>query len=152
GAILALHNLAPESAAAREAAIRGIQWLADLQNSDGGIPTFCRGWGKLPFDRSSPDLTAHALLAWSAWVATPPEPLPTRISSATRRALTFLPQTQHPGGEWIPLWFGNQFAANDQNPVYGTARVLIALAASLPEPVPPDLVRRALDWLLMAQN
>jgi len=26
-------------------------------DSDGGIPTFCRGWGKLPFDRkkSGPD-------------------------------------------------------------------------------------------------
>jgi squalene-hopene/tetraprenyl-beta-curcumene cyclase len=152
GAILALHNLAPESAAAREAAIRGIQWLVDLQNSDGGIPTFCRGWGKLPFDRSSPDLTAHALMAWSAWLDKLPEPLGARIYAATRRALTFLAQTQQPGGEWIPLWFGNQFAANDQNPVYGTARVLIALGATLPEPVPPDLVRRALNWLLAAQN
>ncbi len=34
---------------------------------DGGIPTFCRGWGHLPFNRSNPELTAHELLAWDAW-------------------------------------------------------------------------------------
>jgi len=86
GATLALHNLAPDSEPARQAAIRGIHWLADLQNSDGGIPTFCRGWGNLPFDRSSPDLTAHALLAWSAWFDKLTDPLRTRIYAATRRA------------------------------------------------------------------
>ncbi|MEZ6048428.1 MAG: hypothetical protein R3C11_23220 [Planctomycetaceae bacterium] len=40
-----------------------MNWLLDLQNRDGGWPTFCRGWGALPFDRSAPDLTAHALRA-----------------------------------------------------------------------------------------
>src|SRR5213075_1225977 len=39
----------------------GVHWLLGLQNRDGGFPTFCRGWGNLPFDRSGPDLTAHAL-------------------------------------------------------------------------------------------
>src|SRR5262249_28226268 len=152
GAILALHNLAPESTAARQAAIAGIVWLADLQNSDGGIPTFCRGWGKLPFDRSGPDLTAHTLLAWSAWFSVLSEPLRGQVRQATRRALEFLSQAQQPDGSWIPLWFGNQFAAGDQNPVYGTSRVLIALGANLPEPFSPEVVRRALDWLLAAQN
>jgi squalene-hopene/tetraprenyl-beta-curcumene cyclase len=152
GAILALHNLAPDSPEALDAAIRGITWLADLQNSDGGIPTFCRGWGNLPFDRSSPDLTAHALLAWSAWFDQLPEPLHNRIRGATRRALVFLARAQQSGGEWIPLWFGNQFAKNDHNPVYGTARVLIALGARLPDAAPPEMTRRALDWLQAAQN
>ncbi len=47
-----------------DAAMRaGLIWLADLQNADGGLPTFCRGWGRLPFDRSSTDLTAHFLRA-----------------------------------------------------------------------------------------
>ena len=41
----------------------GVRWLLKLQNRDGGWPTFCRGWGKLPFDRSSTDLTAHAIRA-----------------------------------------------------------------------------------------
>src|SRR5262249_16997926 len=30
----------------------GLWWLLRLQNRDGGWPTFCRGWGALPFDRS----------------------------------------------------------------------------------------------------
>ena len=47
-----------------EGVAEGLKWLLGLQNSDGGIPTFCRGWGTLPFDRSSPDLTAHAIRAW----------------------------------------------------------------------------------------
>src|SRR4029079_14402375 len=38
-------------------------WIRDLQNHDGGWPTFCRGWGHLPFDRSGSDLTAHNLRA-----------------------------------------------------------------------------------------
>ena len=38
-----------------------LDWLIHLQNRDGGWPTFCRGWGALPFDRSGCDLTAHVL-------------------------------------------------------------------------------------------
>jgi squalene-hopene/tetraprenyl-beta-curcumene cyclase len=45
GALLALALLKdgddPEAA---KAAAAGLEWLLDLQNSDGGIPTFCRGW------------------------------------------------------------------------------------------------------------
>ena len=50
-----------------------IRWLINLQNRDGGFPTFCRGWGTLPFDRSSPDITAHCLRAIHAWLQ-PPKP------------------------------------------------------------------------------
>src|SRR5262249_49965372 len=49
------------------AAWHGMEWLRGIQNRDCGIPTFCRGWGNLPFDRSGIDLTAHALRAISAW-------------------------------------------------------------------------------------
>ena len=43
GAIIALTNLEhPEGVAA------GIRWLLDLQNRDGGWPTFCRGWEGSP--------------------------------------------------------------------------------------------------------
>ena len=69
GAMLAIRELMDESTfpACLVAAKKAAQWLLDLQNRDGGIPTFCRGWGALPFDRSSPDLTAHTLRAWMAW-------------------------------------------------------------------------------------
>ena len=68
GALLALAALRDSSGPAHHARIdaaaaAGVRWLLDLQNADGGWPTFCRGWGALPFDRSAADLTAHALRA-----------------------------------------------------------------------------------------
>ena len=110
------------------AAVAGINWLLDLQNSDGGIPTFCRGWTNLPFDRSAPDLTAHALRAWNAWLPKLPEPLQRRVRRGMDNGLRYLARTQRPDGAWLPLWFGNQHTPDETNPVYGTARVLIALA------------------------
>ena len=35
-----------------KSAAAGLEWALSLQNRDGGWPTFCRGWGRLPFDRS----------------------------------------------------------------------------------------------------
>ena len=73
GALLALAQLpgpaggSPSDARVRDAAEAGVRWLLDLQNRDGGMPTFCRGWTGLPFDRSGPELTAHAVRAWCAW-------------------------------------------------------------------------------------
>ena len=61
----------------------GVDWLLGLQNSDGGIPTFCRGWTKLPFDKSSPDITAHALGAMSVWL----DALPSALRSRTEKAM-----------------------------------------------------------------
>ena len=118
GALLALSVLG-EDPEIRTAATAGVKWLIDLQNTDGGIPAFCRGWGKLPFDRSSPDLTAHALSAWQAWPSLDP-----RTDRAMDRAVRYLLRTQQPDGAWIPLWFGNPWTADQTNPVYGTARVL----------------------------
>jgi squalene-hopene/tetraprenyl-beta-curcumene cyclase len=105
----------------------GVQWLLDLQNRDGGIPTFCRGWGALPFDRSSPDLTAHTLRAWSAWLPHLPERMKARVTKAIHRALHFLARTRGADRAWIPLWFGNEQAPHDENPIYGTAHVVLAL-------------------------
>jgi len=112
---------------AHGAAIAGVTWLLNLQNRDGGIPTFCRGWTNLPFDRSAPDLTAHALRAWNAWLPDLPAHLQRRARKAIEKGLRYLGRTQGHDGEWLPLWFGNQRAPDDVNPVYGTARVLRAL-------------------------
>jgi len=113
GALLALRHLGGEGtdAAARDA----IQWLLSLQNADGGWPTFCRGWGRLPFDRSAADLTAHVVRALAAWDGPP---------RAIERGLAFLRNTQRADGAWLPLWFGSQHTTDRTNPVYGTARVL----------------------------
>jgi len=149
GALLALHRL-DDSPAVREAAHAGLQWLLDLQNRDGGIPTFCRGWSNLPFDRSCPDITAHALAAFAAWTPRLPQ-LASRLDRATQRALAYLAKAQKPDGSWVPLWFGNQAAPKQENPVFGTARVLEGLEqASVPRTAP--LVDSGIRWLIRAQN
>ena len=128
-ALIALHQLsAPEfhhsSFDIRHSATAGIRWLLDLQNRDGGIPTFCRGWGALPFDRSTPEITAHALLAWWTWMDELPDDMQKRIVASTERALAYLEKTQASDGSWLPLWFGNEHTPDEMNPVYGTAQVL----------------------------
>ncbi|MGD8452826.1 MAG: prenyltransferase/squalene oxidase repeat-containing protein [Phycisphaerae bacterium] len=151
GALIALHQFGAEDAA--DAAADGIRWLLGLQNRDGGIPTFCRGWGRLPFDRSTPEITAHALLAWSLWHDSLPATLASKVHYATRRALAYLRRQQRLDGAWLPLWFGNQHAPNERNPTYGTARVVLALnrcrthVSTTREPV-----TRGVRWLLTAQN
>ena len=130
GALLALGALGgkPDTSAI-DAATAGTRWLLGVQNRDGGIPTFCRGWGTLPFDRSTPELTAHALRAWKAWIHRLPKPLATEVQRAAHRAVVHLGRTQRADGAWIPLWFGNEAAPAQENPVYGTAQVLIGLGS-----------------------
>lgn len=141
GAILALSALGHSDGVAA-----GVRWLLELQNSDGGWPTFCRGWGKLPFDKSAPDLTAHALRA----ISTATHNADDRAShSAIRRGLQYLADTQQPDGSWIPLWFGNQASLGHTNPVLGTARVLRALDVLDHDGPHAD---RAVQYLLDAQN
>jgi squalene-hopene/tetraprenyl-beta-curcumene cyclase len=165
----ALPRLRDLSWEARPPIWNGLWWLLRLQNIDGGWPTFCRGWGNLPFDRSGTDLTAHTLRAFAAWrtqieadqlyaqvLATvqqrcpfPHFPLPD-VSAEIAQGIAFLAKQQRPDGSWVPLWFGNQFVPGDENPTYGTARVLAAyrdLNRMNEEPA-----RRGVNWLLGAQN
>jgi squalene-hopene/tetraprenyl-beta-curcumene cyclase len=152
----------------------GLAWVRDLQNRDGGWPTFCRGWGKLPFDRSGCDLTAHALRAFAAWgtpsVATTVAGVlfdqgdfelravgrrlrfvsRSDVHTAMEYGFEYLARQQRPDGSWLPLWFGNQHAPDDVNPVYGTARVLAAYRDL--QRVDSDQARRGIAFLLAAQN
>ena len=152
GALLALTSCSDERATS--AAIAGIDWLLGLQNRDGGVPTFCRGWGALPFDRSAPDLTAHALRAWVRWYPAAGPERQRRIAEAGRRAITYLHGLQQEDGSWVPLWFGNEKMPDRTNPTYGTASVVAALA----EPMVRDwsntsrMRQKATSWLLGAQN
>jgi squalene-hopene/tetraprenyl-beta-curcumene cyclase len=101
--------------------------LLNLQNRDGGMPTFCKGWGRLPFDRSCPDLTAHAIRAFNAWRDSVDSRLWQKMERSLARAFQYLEKAQRADGSWIPLWFGNQSNPNHENPVYGTVCVLEAL-------------------------
>ena len=149
GALLALHHLGDVDNRTTEAAASAVEWLLNLQNRDGGIPTFCRGWTNLPFDRSGADLTAHALSAWTAWRDRMPAKLVKRIDVARARAIAYLIGAQRANGSWVPLWFGNQSADDEENPTYGTAKVLAALADSGDA---ADAVQRGAEWLIAAQN
>lgn len=154
GALLALHSLTEDPSSVKNQALMGIQWLLDLQNSDGGIPTFCKGWGKLPFDRSSSDLTAHCLRAWSLWYPHMSQQTQKAIDKAIRRAVFFLESNQFENGYWLPLWFGNQHAANDENPIYGTSKVLegfLSLESPHDQKV-SHMLEKGLKWLLEQQN
>jgi squalene-hopene/tetraprenyl-beta-curcumene cyclase len=120
-------------------------------------------------------LTAHALRALSAWGAVSPlcsgdgggPPLASSTSSDGKRVndvpptddprhsfihwgFTYLERQQRPDGSWLPLWFGNQHAPDDENPTYGTARVLAAYRDLNRMNTAP--ARRGVAWLLSAQN
>ncbi|MEQ1859064.1 MAG: prenyltransferase/squalene oxidase repeat-containing protein [Chthoniobacteraceae bacterium] len=153
GALLALLRLGLVDSEKQHAAEAGVCWLLGVQNRDGGIPTFCRGWGALPFDRSSPDLTAHTLRAWSAWLPHLSEQTKVRVERAITRALAFLGKAQRTDGSWLPLWFGNEHAPDDINPIYGTTHVVVALR-ELDERgfFTRLLLDRATDFLATAQN
>ena len=131
GAILALLELYNGSKEEVNALINGCNWLIDLQNRDGGFPTFCKGWGKLPFDRSCADLSGHALLALLKTKERlnkhiPPK-LAIRFDKCISATLDYLEKNQRQDGSWLPLWFGNQYTDDKTNPVYGTAKVTIYL-------------------------
>lgn len=159
GALLALRILDSENSDEAKTEISAavnaaITWLLNLQNRDGGIPTFCRGWGALPFDRSSPDLTAHALRAWIAWMHDVPPALRSRIRLGLEHGLDYLKRTQANDGSWVPLWFGNQHLPDENNPTYGTAMVLQALALldGSHHPNTVSMQKKAIHWLIENQN
>jgi squalene-hopene/tetraprenyl-beta-curcumene cyclase len=128
GALWALHNINVDDKRIPAAAEHGIEWLISLQNSDGGVPTFCRGWANLPFDRSCADITAHAIKAVSHWKENSPKSLQPKIKTFEKRAYQYLTDHQFEDGSWVPLWFGNQDEPELQNKTYGTAQVVAALA------------------------
>ena len=154
GALLAIKSLSDRAkldddakARVKIAATNGIRWLLDLQNRDGGWPTFCKGWGTLPFDRSGSDLTAHAIRSISCWS----EVVDSQTADeAIAKGFRYLEKQQREDGSWIPLWFGNQDHPCEENPVYGTSKVLLAYR-DLGRLADPAAIR-ARDWLIGSQN
>jgi squalene-hopene/tetraprenyl-beta-curcumene cyclase len=156
GALIALKKLGEPDGETLEAAERGVRWLLDVQNSDGGVPTFCKGWGELPFDRSCPDITAHALRALIVWRGCFNPFLNGRIERFANTALKYLDRSRSSDGSWSPLWFGSQYTPDNDNPVFGTAKVAVALADAVAAGVGGGAVARmlrgALSFLREARN
>ena len=125
----------------------GVDWLIKLQNRDLGWPTFCRGWGKLPFDRSGSDITAHAIRGLLAWKV---EFHSTKLEKAIQNGFRFLERQQQKDGSWEPLWFGNQDQPGDRNPFNGTAKVLMAYRDS--NSLDTNAARFGLRWLVEHQG
>jgi squalene-hopene/tetraprenyl-beta-curcumene cyclase len=111
----------------------GCYWLMNLQNRDGGVPTFCKGWGKLPFDKSCADLSGHTLLALvkSGNFLDLTSGEEKKFTRSINKLLKYLTENQGDDGSWSPLWFGNQHHPGHKNPVYGTSRVCVYLFDSL---------------------
>jgi len=152
GAILALFHLDPTCLTEIR---KGLFWLCELQNRDGGMPTFCYGWGRLPFDRSGSDLIAHTLRALAPWYAghscsDEMTQIADRLEPLYDCGLVYLAKNQRADGSWLPLWFGNQYAPDDENPTYGTARVLAAYRDL--DLMDSEPAQRGIAWLLSVQN
>jgi prenyltransferase beta subunit len=164
GAILALLEIFKGSREEISAIENGCKWLIDLQNNDGGFPTFCKGWGRLPFDRSCADLTGHAFLALLKTADMLHNDIPgeliIKIDKTISRALDYLIKNQDESGSWVPLWFGNQLTDDRTNPVYGTAKICVYLGDCLrlkyPDPALMTLVSgmvfKAKSYLAAQQN
>ena len=133
----------------QSAARSGCRWLVRLQNRDGGWPTFCRGWGTLPFDRSGSDLTAHAIRALHSWNKVFPSTFP-GAAAAMDRGWAYLEKHQNADGSWLPLWFGNQDRSAEDNPIYGTGRVLLGYSQC--NRTDHRSFQRGLTYLLANQN
>ncbi len=161
GAMLALLGLMEEKSfpekeqEVKRALAAGIGWLQKSQNRDGGFPTFCRGWGTLPFDRSAPDITAHVVRAMHAWqqsrfAANVDSTHRGHVTYSINEGFKYLAKKQRADGSWLPLWFGNQFASHDENPVYGTSRVLMAYRDT--GQINSSQAQKGLNWLRQNQN
>ena len=83
----------------------------------------------------------RALKAW-------PQFEPRRAAQAVRRGFSYLAKQQHADGYWIPLWFGDQDHPEEENPVYGTAKVLLAYQDWERQ----EEARRGTEWLCRAQR
>jgi len=152
GALISLYNLGKYDQSVLESVKKGIMWLISIQNDDGGIPAFCKGWGKLPFDASCPDITAHFIRAFVKWIDFFKNDIKIIINDSIKKAVKFLKKYQYDEGYWIPLWFGNEHAINKVNPVYGTSQVLISLRECSELYYVNDLIVKGCKWLSNNQN
>jgi squalene-hopene/tetraprenyl-beta-curcumene cyclase len=139
----------------------GVGWLLDLQNDDGGWPTFSRAGDSVPFHESGADVSALVLRSLNAWrnlwqseAAIGREhrhlQLGLGIDSAIERGWRYLESQQCEDGHFVPLWFGNEHHPHAENPVVGTAMVLIMCCDLMR--LESNMAQRAARWLASAQH
>ena len=152
GAILALLEIYSGSKEETNTIINGCKWLLAQQNNNGGFPTFCKGWGRLPFDSSCSDLTGHAFCALMSSIEKLgkelSENLKKKFQKSASKGLEYLLKEQRTEGYWLPLWFGNQITPDKTNPVYGTAKVCIYLSDCLKFSFIDDDIKNKMNQML----
>jgi squalene-hopene/tetraprenyl-beta-curcumene cyclase len=146
--LLALRQVTyPDSPRLQEAERRGLNWMMEMQNRDGGWGAFDHNNGsklltQIPFadhnamiDPSTADLTARALecLGRYGWSASDP---------SVKRAIEFIKGDQTPEGAWYGRWGVNY--------IYGTSGVLRAMEALGLQN--ESYCQRAASWLRFTQN
>jgi len=150
---MALHRLCPgdrpASAAAQDAAKRGIDWALTMQNHDGGWAAFDRGasnrdiYEYVPFadhnamqDPSCADITGRVLecLAWFGYDLDHP---------AVKRAVKFVKSNQEPEGCWFGRWGVNY--------IYGTWQAIGGMRA-IGVDMQEAWVQKAGQWLRSVQK
>ncbi len=73
-----------------------------------------------------------------------------QVVRSLEKGWSYLEKNQNADGSWLPLWFGNQDEADESNPIYGTARVLIAYAEC--DRLEHNAAKKAIDYLIARQN
>jgi squalene-hopene/tetraprenyl-beta-curcumene cyclase len=127
---------------------RGLRWLLEMQNDDGGWAAFDRNINrelltKVPFadhnamlDPSCPDITGRVLEALGHFGYSVGQ-------RAVDRAVAFIEKNQNSDGAWIGRWGVNY--------IYGTWQVLAGLAR-IGFDMNHPMVRRAVAWLKSVQQ
>ena len=153
-AIVALSKLEVANEGVLGSVRNGVKWLCSVQNSDGGVPTFCRGWNKMPFDRSTPDITANALAAIGCWYEKICEDCGRHIEKFCVGANEYLSSVQSDDGSWVALWFGNQSDHELKSPLFTTSRVLVNLARAIENGIDinREMVLKAVEFISVNQN
>ena len=143
-----MHARSANQTAQREVERRAVEWLLDMQSSDGGWGAFDvdNNWTPLsymPFadhnamlDPTCPDITGRVLEAICRLGVD-------RADGAVRRAVAYLRRTQEPDGSWYGRW-GVDY-------IYGTFLALRGLRAAGESEREAEILRAG-EWLRSIQN
>ncbi|MHB1335602.1 MAG: squalene--hopene cyclase [Candidatus Humimicrobiaceae bacterium] len=140
--------------AKNEAIKSGIEWVINMQNSDGSWAAFDRNNNKkllkhipyadfiTPIDFGSPDITAHVITVLGQLGYS-------KNFKPIKKALRYLIKNQEKNGSWYGRWGVNY--------IYGTSKVLqsyesLKLLNNFSDPLLNSSISKALSWLEKCQN